>query len=539
MTTITGIILDVKNKTQFHGELTVESGKITSVREKGGEDTPSRYILPGFVDSHMHIESSMLTPSQFARIAIRHGTVATVSDPHEIANVCGTEGMEFMLADARKVPLKFSFGVPSCVPATPFETSGATLDAQKVRELLGREDFLYLGEMMNWPGVLDGDKEVMAKIRASLAQNKPVDGHAPGLNGEAAQKYISAGISTDHECYSLKEALDKLEYGMKILIREGSAARNFDELLPALELHPGKIMFCSDDKHPDDLIQGHINQLAARATSLGYDLLDTLQACSVTPVEHYGLDVGLLQEGDPADFTILENLNKMEISETWIKGERVFDGTKVHIPEINTPAVNNFAFRTLCPEDFHLKAQNEKFPVIEAEEGSLLTGKSYLPLEKKGENLQPDAEKDILKITVVNRYKIADPAVGFVRGFGLREGAIGSSVAHDSHNVVAVGTSDHYLSRAVNLIMDSRGGITTVDKSEEAVLPLPVGGIISDRPGEEVARTYEYLTRKAKEMGSFLQAPHMLLSFMALLVIPSLKISDAGIFDADKFQFIA
>jgi adenine deaminase len=534
---ISGLIIDPVNKKKFKGTISVENGIISSVRETG-EDIPEQVILPGFVDAHVHIESSMLVPSEFSRIALGHGTVATVSDPHEIANVCGVPGIDFMLENSRKVPLKFNFGVPSCVPATPFETSGAELDAPAVAELLKRDDLSYLAEMMNWPGVLNADKEVLAKIKAALELGKPVDGHAPGLMGEEAERYIAAGISTDHECFRLEEAMDKLKYGMRIIIREGSAAKNFDELIPALNKYPGRIMFCSDDKHPDDLVKGHINDLVLRALNLDYDLMDTLEAASVTPVKHYRLDVGLLQKGDPADFIVVRDLTRMRVLETWINGERVYDGEKVDIPEIALPEINNFTPYTLEDKDFELPGKKEKFPIIEATEGSLITKKTFLEPSIKNGNIQPDPSRDILKIAVVNRYKQARPALDLVRGFGLKNGAIASSVAHDAHNIVAVGTSDHYLSRAVNMIMRSRGGISAAGPGQEDILPLPVAGIISDRPGEETAAAYKRLTRSAREMGSNLTAPHMLLSFMALEVIPSLKITDKGLFDVDKFEFI-
>jgi len=536
MSTVKGIVLDVVNRRRFPGEVAISGGRIESVREVDGE-VPSRYILPGFVDAHMHVESSMLVPTEFARLALRQGTVAAVCDPHEIANVCGVEGIDFMIRNGREARLKFAFGAPSCVPATPFETAGAELDAEAVGKLLDREDIPFLGEMMNWPGVLEEDAEVMAKIRAAKDRGKPVDGHAPGLTGERAASYIAAGISTDHECASLEEALGKLEKGMLILIREGSAARNFDELIPALEKYPGRIMFCSDDKHPDDLQQGHINALAARALRRGLDMWSVLEACSAVPVRHYGLDVGLLQEGDPADFVVVRDPESMEVQETWIGGEPVFDGDRVHLPELEVERVNTFASHFPEPEDFRIRWEGDSFPVIEASEGSLLTGKTWLRLPRKDDELLASPEQGINKIAVVCRYRRAAPAVGFVRGFGLREGGIASSVAHDSHNIVAVGASDAELARAVDLVMRHRGGISVAGPDGEDILPLPVAGLMSDRPGEEVSAGYKRITRMARELGSPLRAPHMLLSFMALLVIPSLKISDRGIFDAERFEF--
>lgn len=538
MEKIQGIILDVANRRRFNGEVELEEGVITAVHEVSNT-VPKQYILPGFVDSHIHIESSMLVPSAFARLAVRHGTVATVSDPHEIANVCGKDGVDFMIENGRKVPLKFYFGAPSCVPATPFETAGAELDVEAVSELLDRDDILYLSEMMNWPGVLEGDEQVKAKIRAALDRGKPVDGHAPGLKGEKAATYAAAGITTDHECFSREEALDKLRHGMKIAIREGSAAKNYEALISLLDDYAGKIMFCSDDKHPDDLVEGHINELASRAMADGYDLFDTLEACCVTPVHHYGLDVGLLQEGDPADFIIVDDLEQMHVRQTWINGRCTFNGETIHIPEMDVTPINNFVSNTCTPDDFAVKAEkNDQQPVIVAHDGQLVTGRSSERLPVQNGELQPDLSRDILKVAVVNRYEKAPAATAFITNFGIKEGAIASSVAHDSHNVIAVGSSDQYLSRAVNLVMEQEGGLSAVSGEREELLPLPVAGLMSDRPGEDVAAHYEKLSRMAREMGSELNSPFMLISFMALLVIPSLKISDKGLFDAENFEFV-
>ncbi len=536
MQEVKGTILDVVNRRIVKGVVEVESGRIKQIRE--ADEVPDQFVLPGFIDSHVHIESSMLVPSEFARLAVRHGTVATVSDPHEIANVCGMEGVEYMIENGEKVPFKFYFGAPSCVPATPFETAGAVLGVDEVTRLLDREEIPYLSEMMNWPGVLQRDEEVMAKIHAARERGKPVDGHAPGLTGDKAEQYASAGITTDHECFTLKEAVDKLKAGMKIAIREGSAARNYDELLPLLGDYPGKIMFCSDDKHPDDLIRGYFDQLAARTLAKGYDLFDLLKAFCILPIDHYGLDVGKLQPGDPADFIVVKEPETMEVIQTWIDGECVYDRGSVLIPRVEVNPINNFVSRTTRPSEFRVDAGRDTVPVIVAEDGQIVTGKSFETLSAAEGDLQPDPGRDILKITVVNRYQEALPATGFIKNFGIREGAIASSVAHDSHNIIAVGSSNRYLSEAVNLVMEHRGGVAAVDADRKEILPLPVAGLMSDQTGEEVAGGYERLDRTAKEMGSNLKAPFMVISFMALLVIPSLKISDKGMFDGETFEFI-
>ncbi len=536
MKTVKGIIIDPVKRKQYKGVISIEDGNIVQIEKS--DDVPEQYILPGLVDSHIHIESSMLIPSEFAKLAVRHGTVATVSDPHEIANVCGKEGVEFMIENGNKVPLKFYFGAPSCVPATTFETAGAVLDVDDVKELLERDDILYLAEMMNWPGVLFDDPDVIAKIEAAKKLGKPVDGHAPGLKGEKATKYASAGISTDHESFTLEEAIDKLEAGMLIAIREGSAAKNYDTLISLLGLYPDKIMFCSDDKHPDDLIRGHMNEIVARTLENGYDLFDALHACSVLPVRHYGLNVGLLQTGDPADFIIVDSPESMVVRETWIDGKLVYKNEKVLFPDITSKRINQFTPYELEADDFHLHSHKSTQEVIIANDGELITGRESMKLPVQNGVVLSDPDRDILKIAVVNRYKKAKPAVGFIKNFGLKNGAIASSVGHDSHNIIVIGSDDHKIARAVNLIMNEKGGISAVLGHQEDVLGLPIGGIMSDDPGEKVAAGYERLNKIAVEMGSTLKAPFMLISFMALLVIPALKMSDLGLFDGEKFEFV-
>ncbi|AXJ01075.1 Adenine deaminase [Cyclonatronum proteinivorum] len=533
---ISGQIVDVVNQRMYPGTIHAEGGKIVEIIPQ--DIAPQRFIMPGFVDAHIHIESSMLVPSAFARLAVTHGTVATVSDPHEIANVCGMAGVQFMIDDGKTVPLKFCFGAPSCVPATGFETAGAVLDTAAVRELLAQPDIYYLAEMMNWPGVLCKDPEVMAKIEAARELGKPVDGHAPGLRGDQARSYAAAGMSTDHECFTREEALDKIAAGMKILIREGSAAKNFDALISLFETHPEMLMFCSDDKHPDDLVLGHINALVARAVALGYPLFDVLHAACVAPVQHYGLPVGLLQPGDPADFIITNNLEIFKVTETWIQGEPVFADGQVLFPKVQAGLLNNFVSYTVKPEDFEKESAGSLFPVIQAIDGELITRKEMRVLPKLGNLVQPDLKNDILKMTVVNRYQKAKPAVAFIQNFGIKNGAIASSVGHDCHNIIAVGTSDEDLARVVNLVMEAKGGIAAVHGEQEDLLPLPVAGIMTNAPGEDVGEAYERLTRIARDMGSTLKAPYMLISFMALLVIPSLKLSDKGLFDGDSFTFV-
>ena len=538
---ITGKIVDILNKKIFDGELVFDNNKIISIKPVSlSTNQPTNYILPGFIDSHVHVESSMLVPSEFAKLAVVHGTVASISDPHEIANVCGIEGVEFMIENGNTVPFKFNFGAPSCVPATMYETAGAALDAVAVDALLQKKEILYLSEMMNFPGVLFNEEEVMKKIAAAKKYNKPVDGHAPGLRGADAKKYIDAGISTDHECFTAAEALDKLKYGMKILIREGSAAKNFEALIELMNEHYAMMMFCSDDKHPDSLVHGHINQLCARAVAKGIDVFKVLQAACINPVLHYNMEVGLLKEGDAADFIVLENLVDFKVKQTYINGQLVAENGKSLIKTKKPGVINQFSCAEKQVADFEIKHKGEKeIFVIEALEGQLITNKlTAVPIIANG-NIVSDIENDILKIVVVNRYKNAPVAKAFVKNFGIKRGAIASTVAHDSHNIIAVGVDDESICKAVNLVIKEQGGVSAVNGSLVKVLALPVAGLMSNEDGYKVAAGYTAIDKMTKEqLGSTLAAPFMTLSFMALLVIPHLKLSDLGLFDGDGFKFI-
>lgn len=540
---ISGQLVDIQQQRIYPATINVTDGKIASVKEiLGTELSNPNYILPGFVDSHVHIESSMLVPSEFARLAAVHGTVATISDPHEIANVCGMKGVQFMIDNGKTVPFKFHFGAPSCVPATIFETAGAAIDAEQVSTLLKSDDIFYLSEMMNFPGVLNGDQEVMKKISAAHVIGKPVDGHAPGLRGQMAATYAAAGISTDHECFTREEALDKLQCGMKILIREGSAAKNFEALIGLLNDYPDMIMFCSDDKHPDSLVDGHINQLCARAVAKGIGIFKILKAACVNPVLHYNMKVGLLRETDPADFIIAKDLTQFETVQTYINGNLVAENGKTLISSPKSGVINNFSCAKKEAVDFEIPAMPNDarplVPVIEALDGQLITNK--ILLEPKIENgfLVSDTGRDMLKIVVVNRYSNAPVAKSFIKNIGLKQGAVASSVAHDSHNIVAVGVDDESICKAVNMIIDHKGGVSLVKDDLEMIVPLPVAGLMSNEDGYKVAEQYSMIDKAAKEAGSALGSPFMTLSFMALLVIPHLKLSDKGLFDGDTFKFI-
>lgn len=543
--TISGQLVDIIQKKIYAAEVVVENGTIVSVNPASESAiNTTGYILPGFIDSHVHIESSMLIPSEFAKLAVVHGTVGTVSDPHEIANVCGMEGVNFMIENGNKVPFKFNFGAPSCVPATVFETAGAALNSNDIEVLINRKEIKYLSEMMNFPGVLFKDPEVMKKIAAAHKAGKPVDGHAPGLRGQQAKEYIEAGISTDHECFTLDEALDKLQHGMKIIIREGSAAKNFEALIPLLEDHPDMIMFCSDDKHPDSLVSGHINDLCARAVAKGIDLFNVLKAACINPVQHYKLDIGLLKAGDPADFIVVEDLVHFKVKQTYINGQPLLDNGQSLIESVTSTAINQFSCLPVTAADMAVP-QNAypsnmgKIPVIEALDGQLITNKIEVRGKADAGHWVTDTENDILKMVVVNRYHNAPVAKCFIKHFGFTGGAIASTVAHDSHNIVAVGADDEALAKAINLVIEAKGGVSCVNSSNETlVLPLPVAGLMSAEDGYKVAEQYTAIDAMAKSLGSTLSAPFMTLSFMALLVIPHLKLSDKGLFDGDRFEFV-
>ena len=532
---IKGNIVDILNRSIFKGEIEVSDGKIIDIRPS--EHDVKNYILPGFIDAHIHIESSMLVPSEFAKIALIHGTVATVSDPHEIANVLGVEGVYFMINNGKKVPLKFNFGAPSCVPATSFESAGAEIDSDEIKKLMANPDIKYLAEMMNYPGVLFDDEEVLKKIEHSKNNNKPIDGHAPGLRGDDVSKYIAAGISTDHECFTYEEALEKLQKGMKILIREGSAAKNFEALIDLLPEHYNNMMFCSDDKHPDDLLLGHINQLCERAVAKGMDIFKVLQIACINPVHHYNLEVGLLQVGDTADFVLVDDLEKFKVLETYIDGELVAKNGKSFVTSVPFENLNNFETEKKKVADFEILSSTDKIRVIEALDGELVTNEIEANALVVDGKIISNIDNDILKMTVVNRYQNKNPSIAFIKNFGIKHGAIASSVGHDSHNIIAVGTSDEFICKAVNLLIQHKGGICAINGTIEKVVALPVAGIMSDQSAEVIGKSYAKLDSMAKEMGSNLSAPFMSLSFMALLVIPSIKLSDQGLFDGNTFKF--
>ncbi len=537
MKKISGKIVDIFNKKIFEGTVFFQKNRIIEIREE--KNNVDQYILPGFIDAHVHIESSMLTPSEFGRMALPHGTVATISDPHEIANVLGLEGVKYMIENAKKTPLKINFGAPSCVPATTFETAGATIDLKDIEYLFEKEKLIYLSEMMNFPGVLFQDKMVMEKIQLAQKFNLPIDGHAPALRGDDISRYIAAGISTDHECFTYEEALEKLQKGMKVIIREGSAAKNFEALIPLANEYWNEMMFCSDDKHPNDLEVGHIDELVKRALQKNINIFKVLQMACINPVLHYKMDLGLLRKNDKADFIVVNNLEEFEILQTYIEGKLVAEKGHSKIGYQEASIINNFNTSFKTEKDFQIQATGKKIKVIEALDGQLITNELITNAKIKNGFLISDIENDILKITVVNRYSDAPPAIAFIKNFGLTKGAIASSVAHDSHNIVAVGVSDEDICNAVNSIIDKKGGLSISYDNNNEILPLSIGGIMTHKNGYEVAKQYTSLDQKAKDLGTSLTSPFMTLSFMALLVIPNLKLSDLGLFNGNSFNFVS
>lgn len=531
---LSGKIVDVVNSRIFKGTITVDNGVIVNIIED--DNDIDQIIMPGLVDSHVHIESSLLVPTEFARLVVPHGTVASVSDPHEIANILGIKGVQYMIEEGVKVPFKFFFSAPSCVPATVFETSGCTLDAAAVDELLSKEEIKYLGEMMNYPGVVYDDEEVMKKIESAKRHGKPIDGHAPLLSGDELKKYVNAGISTDHECSTLQEALDKAALGMIIQVREGSAANNFNALIPLIEHYPENVMFCTDDAHPHELINTHINGLVKRAIALGYNELDVIKAATLTPVRHYNLEVGLLQVNDPADMIVVDNLTDFNVINTYINGELVAANGRALLKPVVIETINNFQTEHVCPDDFKVLDKGKDVRMIGVIKGELITEMIIDRPKSLDGYLECDIERDILKIAVISRYEKKKLTVGFVKNFGLKKGALASSVAHDSHNIVVIGCSDQEMTEAVNMIIDSKGGFSVYSEEEQMMLSLPVAGLMTDEDAHKVANEYVKIRDLSIKLGSQLSDPFMTMGFMPLLVIPFMKISDKGIFDCQKFE---
>ncbi|MCF8357528.1 MAG: adenine deaminase [Prolixibacteraceae bacterium] len=536
MKIIEGNIVDVVKREIFKGRIFFENNISKIERIEYVNDT--NFILPGFIDAHLHIESTMLTPVEYSKIALKHGVIAAITDPHEIANVCGIDGINYMIDNAKKTPMKIYFGAPSCVPATPFENNGAIISAKEIEALFKSKKCFQLSEMMNFPGVINDDKDVWEKIKVAKKYNRKIDGHAPLLSGEGLKKYIEAGISTDHETTKLDEALEKIKDGMKIILRNSSASRDFLHLISLIETHPNKTMMCTDDCHPDDLEKGYINEMVKTAIEKGYNVFDVISIASKNAKDHYGTETGLLQLYDPADFIVIDNFKNFNIKKVFVNGIEQLNEDPIKKQNPKNEIINNFHQNKIFLNDVRFPSKNKKINAIRIIEDSIITKKEKYQIKENVEYFESETEDDILKIVIVNRYKKAKPTVGFVNGFNLKKGAIGSSVAHDSHNIVVIGVSDKEICKAISSIQESKGGLVAVNGNETHLLPLPIGGIMSDKSCEEVSRQYKSLNNIAKEMGCKIHAPFMTLSFMSLLVIPEIKIGDMGLFDVNKFSFI-
>ena len=532
-------LVDIQQQTIQPSCIEIKNGRIIDIYRV--DKYFDSYILCGFIDSHIHIESSMMPPSEFARVALTHGTIGAVTDPHEIANVLGIDGINFMINSGREVPFYFSNGLPSCVPATSFETTGATIGVKESRELMPKEEITHLSEVMNIPAVLNNDSEILAKIALAKKYHKPIDGHAPLLRGEDLIHYINSGITTDHEAISYDEAKEKIEKGMKIQIREGSSAKNFDALYPLIDEYPNSCMFCSDDLHPNDLIKGHINLLVKRAVQKGMNLWNVLRCASINPKLHYDIELGRLNIGDWADFIEVDNLNDFNIIKTYIKGEIVALNGESLLPFKIEKSINNFQVEPINIVKLKIENHNRSIRVIKAIDGELITKEIWETPKIKDGLVVSDTTRDTLKIVVINRYtKETQISIDFIKGFGFKKGAIASSIAHDSHNIIAVGVTDIELTEAINLVIENRGGISAVYENIKEILPLEIAGLMSRQEGKKTAQIYSKLDNIAKDkMGSTLKAPYMTLSFMALLVIPELKLSDRGLFDGRAFHFVS
>lgn len=530
---VKGQLIDVYKREIYPAQVGFDNRIIIDIKRI--DSAPGMYIMPGLLDAHVHIESSMVTPGAFAAAAVKHGTTGIVADPHEIGNVLGIPGINFMIEDGEKVPIKFWFGAPSCVPSTYFETNGAVIDHNGIRKLLESSKIKYLSEMMNFHGVIYNDPEVHKKIKIAKKLGKQIDGHAPGLRGEELKKYISEGITTDHECDNIEEAREKISLGMKILMREGSAARNLDALKDLLRTNPDMIMLCSDDIHPEMLLNGHINKLIALLANDGFNIYDIIRCATVNPVLHYGLEAGLLQPGQPADFIIVNSFREMNVLETWIDGRKVFDNGKVLFNYSPGESINNFNSSGITIDEIRTPRLTNRIRVIEAFDGKLIT-KELINSSGRGQFVVADSKNDLLKIVVKDRYKDSLPAIGFIKGFRLKQGAIASSVSHDSHNIICVGTSDEEIVASINSIISLKGGLSVVNNGKTNTLQLNIAGIMSTRSCGEIAADYKFLSEEVKKMGCMMAAPFMILSFMALLVIPELKIGDRGLFDVKAFK---
>ncbi|MEM4524889.1 MAG: adenine deaminase [Methanothermobacter sp.] len=531
-----GNILNVFTGDIYPAEIIIENGMIKIVRKiKGDFDG---ILLPGFIDAHTHIESSLMTPSSFAEATIPHGTTAVISDPHEIANVMGLEGIDFMIEDSKRVPLKFFFTAPSCVPSTEFETAGARIGINEIEALLERDEIVALGEMMDFPSVISEDPQVIEKIKAAKRACKPIDGHAPLLSGDDLCRYVEKGISTDHESVYAEEAREKIELGMKIMVREGSSAKNLQELAKV-----GGDFLVSDDMEPGDLIEGHMDAILRKAVEYGIDEVEAVRMVTINPADHYSLDFGAIAPGKSADIVLVDNLKNFTVKKVFINGELVAkDGEKLFKVKgkERTPPQGKIRIKGLESSRLGIRASGNRarVRVIKVFEGQIITSESIHELPIRDGIVQPLPEDDILKVSVIDRYGHGNIGNGFVEGFGIQEGALASTVAHDSHNLIVVGTSTDYMMRAVEILRRSGGGLVAVALDESMHLRLPVAGLMSHERVNILACKARQLNDFVADMGSSLSNPFMTMSFLSLLVIPQLRLSDRGLFNVEERRFV-
>ncbi len=541
------MLVNVLSGTIHRASVAVKDGFIVGLesvaKAKKVIDLEGRYLAPGLIDAHVHLESSMVSVPQFARAVVPRGTTCVVTDCHEIANVMGVEGVTYVLSQSKLVPLDVFIMLPSCVPATHLETSGASIGVEELRELVDEPGVIGLGEVMNYPGVISGDPGILSKI--AMFEGKPIDGHAPGVRGKDLSAYILAGPDSDHECVDPKEACEKVKKGMYVFIREGSEARNLADLIGAvLSGDSTRFCLCTDDRHPADLLErGHMDSVVRYAIELGLPPVTAIQLATINTASRFGLnDRGAIAPGRIADMIVLDDLDNMDVSMVFKRGKLVGAAYE---------SVFELEFESVAPEpSFHVKEIEESRLKLFAEGGSarairvvggqVVTEIDLIDVVNVGEEFLPDTQADVLKIVVIERHKgTGNIGVGLVRGFGLKKGAIASSVAHDSHNIIAVGASDEDILCAAKRIIELKGGqVVAVNGACRAELPLPIAGLMSDMPLENVSKIQDVLKEEAESLGCLLENPFMAMSFLALPVIPRLKITDMGLVDVDTFSFV-
>lgn len=535
--------LNVFSNEFLSGDIAVANGLIAGVGKYDGKteiDVSGKLVLPGFIDAHIHLESSMVTPAEFAKAVVAHGTTTVITDPHEITNVMGIDGVEYMIQASQNLPIDVHFMMPSCVPATEIDESGAELDCKDIDLYLDNKKVLGLAEMMNYVGVINGDKNVLSKIVTSQAHHKKIDGHAPELSGNDLNAYIAAGVYSDHECSTFENALEKLRKGQFIMIREGTAAHNFKALMPLLtQQYYSRCMFATDDKHPNDLLYGgHIDYIVKQALKNGADPIVALKTATHHAARYFLLNnKGAIASGYLADIVVVDNLEDFNVETVFKRGKLVFDG---EVKDFSAPTVDE-KLAEKCFDTFHLDSVTPSSFKVDGKLGLIGLVGGELLTRNLGTADKIDVENDILKIACIERHKGTNHiGVGYVKGYSLKSGAVATSVAHDSHNIITVGCNDDDIAVAVNAIKDSKGGIAVVENGKiKALLELPIAGLMSDEPLTTVNEKLENAKLSAYELGADKSIdPFMTLSFLSLPVIPSLRITTKGVFDAENWKML-